>query len=330
MLSLVVLSLLSVSHALPLAHEFDSWKLTHSKVYHPTEEVSRRGIFEDNHRFIKEYNARADTTMTLGLNRFADLTHEEFRNLMTGTLNQTEELKTFLEEEGVSYIPPEGIQLPQTVDWRQKGAVTPVKDQGQCGSCYSFSTTGSIEGQWQRKTHNLVSLSEQQIMDCSAGGQYYPNNGCYGGLMTSAFRYVKYAGGLDTEQSYPYEGQQGECRFRSQFVGAKIKGYSIVESKNEEALKSAVANVGPISVAIDASHRSLQFYSGGIYNEPACSSYQLDHAVLAVGYGTYGYRDYWIVKNSWGAWWGVDGFFLLERNRYNHCGIATMASYPLV
>jgi len=329
MLSLAVLALFAVSHALPFHHEFDSWKLTHSKVYHPTEEMKRRDIFADNHRFIQEYNARADTTMTLGLNKFADLSHDEFKTMMTGSMNQTNELKAFLEEEAATFIPPEGIQLPQAVDWRDHGAVTPAKDQGACGSCYSFSTTGSIEGQWQRKTHELVSLSEQQIMDCSAGGQYAPNNGCYGGLMTSAFRYVKYAGGLDTEASYPYEGEQGPCRFQSQFVGAKVKAYTLVE-KNEEALKSAVATVGPISVAMDASHRSLQFYNGGIYSEPACSSYALDHAVLAVGYGTYGYRDYWIVKNSWGAWWGVNGFFLLERNRNNHCGIATMASYPLV
>lgn len=327
MFCLTLLALVSVASSLPTIYQFNAWKETHAKVYNTKdEELSRMKIFMDNMKFINEYNARQDTKMTLGLNQYSDMTHEEFRSTMTGSVNETADVQAFLQAEGSSFIEPANWEAPTSVDWRTKGAVTPVKNQGQCGSCYSFSTTGSIEGQWFRKNKVLVSLSEQQIVDCSTA---YGNNGCNGGLMTNGFRYIKKAGGLDTEQSYPYEAKASYCRFKTAYVGAKITGYSNVRA-SETALKSAVGSVGPVSVAIDASHRSLQFYTGGIYYEPACSAQNLDHAVLAVGYGSDGTHDYWIVKNSWGTSWGLSGYFMLLRNYYNHCGIASMASYPLV
>jgi len=326
MLSLVVLSLLAVTNSLPAVYQFNAWKQSHSKVYHPDEETNRRQIFMDNMKFIEEYNAREDTTMTLGTNEFADLTHEEFRTMLTGSVNDTNAIKAWMEKEAVTFLAPENFEAPSSVDWRSKGAVTPIKNQGQCGSCYSFSTTGGIEGQWYRKNKVLVSLSEQQIVDCSTS---YGNNGCNGGLMTNSFAYVKHAGGIETERAYPYEAKQRYCRFSTAYIGAKVKGYSNVRA-SETSLKAAVASTGPISVAIDASHRSLQFYTGGIYYEPACSSQNLDHAVLAVGYSSNSKGDYWIVKNSWGTSWGISGYFWLKRNYYNHCGIASMASFPLV
>jgi len=326
MLSLVVLSLLAVTNSLPTIYQFNAWKQTHGKVYHLDEETNRRQVFMDNMKFIEEYNAREDTTMTLGTNEFADLTHEEFRTILTGSVNDTNEIKAWMEKEAVTFLSPENFEAPSSIDWRSKGAVTPIKNQGQCGSCYSFSTTGSIEGQWYRKNKALVSLSEQQIVDCSTG---YGNNGCNGGLMTNSFLYVKNAGGIETEQAYPYEAKQAYCRFSTAYIGAKVKGYSNVKA-SEISLKTAVASTGPISVAIDASHRSLQFYTGGIYYEPACSSQNLDHAVLAVGYNSNAQGDYWIVKNSWGTSWGISGYFWLKRNFNNHCGIASMASFPLV
>ena len=326
MFCLVVLGLFAVTRALPSLYQFNAWKETHNKVYQTHEEKARMEIFMDNVKFIEEYNAREDTTMTLGLNEYADLTHEEFRSMLTGSVNETNTLNEYLKQEGSTYIEPANFEAPSSYDWSQHGAVTPVKNQGHCGSCYSFSTTGGIEGQWFRKNNVLVSLSEQQIVDCSI---WYGNHGCRGGLMTNSFQYVRYAGGLDTEQAYPYEAQQSYCRFQSAYVGARVTGYVRVPA-SEQYLKSALASVGPISVAIDASHRSLQFYTGGIYYEPACSAYNLDHAVLAVGYGTSNGEDYWIVKNSWGTYWGDSGYFKLRRNYYNHCGIASMASYPLV
>lgn len=152
--------------------------------------------------------------------------------------------------------------------------------------------------------------------------------------MDYAFQYIKDNNGIDTEESYPYEAVDDKCRYTEKNSGATDKGYVDLQSGNEESLKAATATVGPISVAIDASHESFQFYSKGVYYEPDCSSNsrRLDHAVLIVGYGIDEQTDekYWLVKNSWGATWGDKGYLKMARNKKNHCGIATSASYPLV
>jgi len=218
--------------------------------------------------------------------------------------------------------------LPVTVNWTAKGVVTGIKDQGQCGSCWAFSATGSMEGAWAITRGKLYSMSEQQLVDCSGS---YGNQGCEGGWMDWAFKYV-IANGIEQETSYQYVAWDQKCRYNKSAVVASIIGYYNTPQKNETALAYYVATVGPISVAIDASHNGFQFYEGGIYYQAFCSQNQLDHGVLVVGYGVYGKHNdqYWIVKNSWGYDWGMNGYIWMAKNNTNMCGIASAASFPVV
>jgi len=297
---------------------FQSWTKTHNKVYQSAEESAYRlSVFAKNAEFVRNWDPIA-RGFSVGLNVFADLTNEEFRATFNGM--------------NISKVPGPNVLhvggLPSSVDWRTKGAVTGIKNQGQCGSCWSFSTTGSVEGAHFLKTGKLVSLSEQNLVDCSTP---QGNMGCEGGLMDDAFQYIISNHGIDTEASYPYTATgPNTCRFNAANIGATISSYTDVQSGSESALQKAVAQQ-PTSVAIDASHMSFQLYTGGVYNEPACSSTQLDHGVLAVGYGTDSASGspYWIVKNSWGTNWGMKGYIWMSRNRNNQCGIATAASFPI-
>lgn len=304
--------------------QWKAWKAFHGKSYKTeTEENARKSIWRDNLKKIAERNSKGHS-YTLAMNQFGDLTHNEYQFIYLGMRGH---FSTERKRSGSTYMPPSHVTLPEEVDWRQEGYVTPVKDQGHCGSCWAFSATGSLEGQHFRKTGQLVSLSEQNLVDCSRS---YGNNGCQGGTVENAFRYIQANGGIDNEASYPYEGYDSRCRFRVADIGATDSGYQDIPRGDEQALKSASATVGPISVAIDASNQSFQFYSGGVYDEPACNSSQLNHAVLVVGYGTYGGQDYWLVKNSWGTMWGLAGYIMMSRNKNNQCGIATDAIYPVV
>jgi len=302
-----------------MRESFIDWMRQHNKVYSTEEFHTRWSTFKNNAKWIKHFNER-EVGFTVAMNEFGDLSNEEFSQIYKGLkLKAPVVLPTNVLEVDTS-------ALPTTVAWRTKGVVTPVKNQGQCGYCWSFSTTGSLEAAHALQTGQLVGLSEQNLMDCSTAEG---NDGCDGGLMTDAFQYVINNNGLDTEASYPYTAADGTCHYQASNCGSTLKAYNSVSSGSESSLQEAVATVGPVSVAIDASHNSFQFYSGGVYYSASCSSTQLDHGVLSVGYGTYSGSDYWLVKNSWGASWGLSGYIMMSRNRSNNCGIATMASYPL-
>jgi len=316
---LVVLAIaLAAAQAFDLDTEWENFKIKYGKgLLSSQEHDTRKNIFANNLKFIEKHNAEHAQglhTFTVGVNQFADLTNEEFVQQYTG----------FMPVDGLPESDVVVGDLPDSIDWRQKGAVTPVKNQGQCGSCWSFSAVGTIEGAYAIKTGNLVSLSEQQLMDCSR-----LNHGCNGGNPYVALLYAYLEGGVDTEESYPYEERQGRCRFDKNNIGAKITGSKRIEPGSEADLQNALGNIGPVSVAIDAANPSFQLYKEGVYNEPACSSVALDHGVLAVGYGSEGGQDYYIVKNSWGPQWGLGGYIKMARNKDNQCGIATMACYAI-
>lgn len=308
--------------------EWEEFKTRFAKSYtDKSEENFRLKVFMENKHRIAKHNQRAANGLksyTLEMNQFGDLLHHEFISIMNGYKKsyKTDSLN------GSAYLSPAHVAIPDSVDWRKEGYVTPIKNQGQCGSCWAFSTTGSLEGQHFRATGKLVSLSEQNLVDCS---KKFGNNGCEGGLMDNAFQYVRENHGIDTENSYPYEGIDDKCRFKPKNIGATDTGFVDIPSGSETKLQEAVATIGPVSVAIDASHESFQLYSQGVYDEPDCSTEELDHGVLVVGYGTTAEgQDYWIVKNSWGTQWGDEGYIKMSRNKKNQCGIATSASYPLV
>ena len=263
-MKLIIITIVAMIACATAASVFDSkldthwtqYKLKHRKEYPSIRhEIGRRIIWENNLKHIQKHNLEYDLghhTYHLGMNHFGDMTHEEFLALVNG-YNKTKTMTK--SKQRPSFLAPSNVKIPDSVDWRSQGYVTPVKDQGQCGSCWSFSAVASLEGQNFKKTGKLVSLSEQNLVDCS---QSFGNNGCNGGLMDYAFEYIESNKGLDTEASYPYTAQDGSCKFNPANVGATDVGFVDIPSQDEDALTSALATVGPISVAIDASHYSFQ------------------------------------------------------------------------
>eukprot|EP00698_Gefionella_okellyi_P008361 TRINITY_DN206_c0_g1_i1.p1 TRINITY_DN206_c0_g1~~TRINITY_DN206_c0_g1_i1.p1 ORF type:complete len:545 (-),score=129.87 TRINITY_DN206_c0_g1_i1:23-1432(-) len=299
-----------------------------SKQYDSAKEYNyRMSVFAKNLAFIESYNRQRSehTGVKLAMNHFGDLEHEEYRAMI-------------LPRKGVSgvhhahHVHEKSADVPDAIDWRQLGAVNMVKDQGVCGSCWSFGATGSLEGINFVTNRVLVSLSEQQVIGCAWGDQYAGSAACDGGESWGAYQWVQDNGGIATEQSYPYLMQDSYCEQDRMDSGIKVTGFVNVSSGDESALQSAVATAGPVAVAIDAAHPEFEFYSSGVYYNPACKNTMdgLDHAVLAVGYGTEDGQDYWIVKNSWSTHWGDNGYVKMARNHGNNCGIATDATYPIV
>jgi len=289
--------------------EFMKWISTHGKRYGTRAEFEfRLNQFKETLAKVEEHNSRNDVGHVVGVNEFADLTAAEWK-MKLGFRAQDKKLVT----ENVKLL--DETNLADSVDWRSKGAVTPVKNQGQCGSCWAFSTTGAVEGAMFQSSGKLQSFSEQQLVDCST-----QNSGCNGGLMDYAFSYIE-SNPLELESDYAYTARDGTCNYDSSKGVGKVAGFQDVAASASQ-LKAAVAK-GPVAVAIEADQFAFQMYTGGVITSGCGSS--LDHGVLAVGYGNESGTDYVLVKNSWGASWGVDGYVKMA---FDQCGVTTSASYP--
>jgi len=308
-----------------LQGKFVDFIRTHGRQYDIEEMFHRYGVFKTNLAFIQKHNdkyARGEVSFSLAVNKFTDLTHDEYKLRLGYRPNKNRDESSM--ESHKCMLP----SLPSSVDWRDKNAVNPVKDQAQCGSCWAFSATAAMETAWYFHSNTLLSLSEQLCVDCV-------NNGAQtcdvGGEMHDCYLQVISEGGDELESVYPYTASSGGgCLFKKSKVVATMSSYKNISYCDEADLKSASA-ITVVSVAIDASQQSFQFYSSGVYDEPKCNSCDnLDHGVAVVGYGTEGGKDYWWVRNSWGDSWGLSGYIKMSRNKKNQCGIACDATYPVV
>ncbi|KAH1023460.1 hypothetical protein HUJ04_012660 [Dendroctonus ponderosae] len=282
-------------------------------------------------------------------NNLADLTHQTYLQKMV-KLTQSRHRKVDADVVGDFYH--QFHHIPEEVNWIDKGFVTPTYNQKTCGSCYAFSIAGVLQGQVFKQTKKLVPLSSQQLVDCSA---LYGNFGCAGGSLRNTLRYLEKAGGLMAYSDYPYNAAvsirvplnpdgfsileyhsshspsqeipywQGKCRYTKDMAIVNVTSWAVLPARDERALEIAVANVGPIAISINAAPHTFQFYHKGIFDDPGCTSFSVNHAMLLVGYT----KDAWILKNWWGKHWGEQGYMRLRRNK-NRCGIANYAAYALV
>ncbi|CAG2100714.1 unnamed protein product [Medioppia subpectinata] len=289
---------------------------------------ARRETFEANYRLIVKHNYEADNGLhsyRLGVNQFADMTGDEYEQKYLGFMPNFAGINTT----SSGRVSTNAQDIPESIDWLAKGKVTGVKDQAHCGGCWAFSTTAGIESQIAINSGKLVTLSEENLIDCSRTG----NKGCGGGNMVYAYDYIIKNGGIDSEPSYPYSSAinttDHPCVYKAASKLATLEDYEYKAPGSESDLTAQVANVGPISVGFDASQKTkIRLYKSGVYSDPNCSSTVLNHAVTVVGYGNENGKDFYLVKNSWGTAFGNKGYFKLARNAGNMCGVATFYSWP--
>ncbi|XP_008225270.1 PREDICTED: zingipain-2-like [Prunus mume] len=306
------------------AAKHEQWMTKYDRVYEDNAEKERRfAIFKKNLQFVEKFNSEGNKTYKLGLNEHSDLSDEEFLRQRTGYKRATE--STSSANISFRYKDLSPTDVPPSIDWREKGAVTPIKNQLRCGCCWAFSAVAAVEGINQIQTGELISLSEQQLLDCTSS---YGNKGCDGGFMTSSFQYIQQNGGIASEENYPYQAVEGTCNANQPAV--QITGYEKVPENSEEDLLKAVSRQ-PVSIIIDGSGAEFMNYQSGVFSPTDCGT-KTTHAVTVVGYGmTEDGIKYWLLKNQWGESWGENGYMKILRDAgapEGVCGLAQYASYP--
>ena len=304
-------------------NKFNKFIKDYNKRYNSTEYKYRYNVFLKNIEHIERVN-QENRGYELGLNKFADLTNTEFIGMYTGYKGKQTNHSKLVQINKNHFLQ----NHPDYVDWRASGLVTNIKDQGQCGSCWAFSAVATLEGQFAKKNKSLESLSEQNLVDCAYN---FGNEGCDGGWPNAALSYVRYNHGIDDEDDYPYQAIDENCVYNKSDSVTSLHLVHNISSGNETELLTSLATIGPISVAIDAED-DFQFYKSGIFKSLSCSNTTLDHAVTAIGYGIdkVGNNSFYIIKNSWGTDWGMDGYIYFSMSIPNMCGIATASCYPII
>jgi cathepsin H len=320
MRAICILAILAIAATASEITSFNDFMSRYNKVYTHDEFAHRRQIFEENLAEINQINSE-NRGWTAGVNEWSDLSWEEFKAKFLMAPQKCSATKG-------NHVMSENPNPDPVIDWRTKNVVTPVKNQGSCGSCWAFSTTGAIESASAIKTGKLQTVAEQQLVDCAQG---FDNHGCRGGLPSQAFQYVMWAGGIQDSASYPYTGRDGRCNFKKDKVIIKLANEVNITERAENELVDAINTKGPVSVAYQVSS-DFRSYRSGVYDSRQCRSGPMDvnHAVLAVGLNTTtDGKPYYIIKNSWGTSFGIQGYFWMIRNK-NMCGVATCSSYPVV
>jgi cathepsin L len=311
----IILIVATIVNSLPLK-EFTNFIQKFEKNYDHIEFNKRLDIFNTNWNYIQQHNKHGNNTYLLGLGPFADLTNDEFTNIY---------LNPFINSNNSKCTTKRSLNkdIPTKLDWRMLNAVTPIKSQNNCGSCWAFSSTGAIEGIIAIKTGKLVSLSEQELVDCS---QSFGNNGCFGGIMPDAFEFVINKGGLCSESDYPYTATQDSCSKCKPVLKSNISGCVTISQGNSDGIINALTQQ-PISVGIQANSVDFQHYKSGIFNSKTCYTGNIDHGVLLVAYDS----ESLTLKNSWGSYWGDDGYITIARtnDKQGMCGVYMSASYPI-
>uniref|UniRef100_A0A1A9VL08 Peptidase C1A papain C-terminal domain-containing protein n=1 Tax=Glossina austeni TaxID=7395 RepID=A0A1A9VL08_GLOAU len=303
---------------------YDFVKQTGKSYATTAERTLREGIFNARKALVEAEN-QLHAGYELALNAFADLTKEEFLSQLTGN-RKSPQAEDKVKVRRLALKLNTTTKIPDSFDWRARGAVTPVKFQGKCGSCWAFAVTGALESHSFRKSGKLINLSEQNLIDC--GEKAYGLDGCDGGYQEYGFEFISRQNGLAHGAKYPYVDKKNTCSYRKAFKAAELKGFSVIPPNDEETMKKVVATKGPLACSINALE-TLLLYKKGIYEDEECNQDEPNHSVLVVGYGTEDGQDYWTVKNSWDNVWGEEGYFRLPRGK-NFCKIASECSYPVL